>query len=93
MQQEGVGGIAPYLQELDLSSNLLSSFESAHQLLKELQHLRHLNLSSNQLSACTSDTPFQQLQGLILNSARATWSNVRGTSSHAERLAVDGSVA
>ncbi|KAK9831076.1 hypothetical protein WJX74_002445 [Apatococcus lobatus] len=73
---EGVGSIAPNLEELDLSSNLLSSFKSVHQLLAELQHLRLVNLSSNQLAACTSDTAHQQLQGLILNSARATWANV-----------------
>lgn len=84
VMQEGVGSIAPNLQELDLSSNLLSSFKLLHQLLQELQHLRHANLSSNQLSACESNVPFQQLQGLILNSAQATWSDVRGTSYRAE---------
>lgn len=75
--QEGVGNVAPNLKELDLSGNLLSSFDSVLQLLKELQLLSHLNLSSNRLSFTPEGASDQQLQVLILNSACASWADVR----------------
>jgi hypothetical protein len=100
MLQGPVGALAaagPNLVQLDLTDNLLSSWDSVCQICSELPQLRVLQLSSNRLAlpcsmASAGPCAVQVLPGLqclVLNQCSITWQQVRGGATVAD---VAGSV-
>lgn len=73
-----LGSHAPALEDLDLSSNLLSSWLDVQRLCQELPRLHTLNLSHNimQHAALSDHTQYTSLQRLILNNCRISFSQV-----------------
>ncbi|KAF6257321.1 hypothetical protein COO60DRAFT_1240608 [Scenedesmus sp. NREL 46B-D3] len=75
---------APNLVQLDLTDNLLSSWDSVRQICSELPRLRVLQLSNNRLalpSSIRSGSPgavqvLPGLQCLVLNHCSITWQQV-----------------
>ncbi|XP_067033871.1 tubulin-specific chaperone E-like isoform X1 [Acropora muricata] len=74
------GLFSPYISELDLSKTLLSSWEDVASITKDLQHLRTLNLSENQLklpSAPETLLPsFSTVKVIFLNRMQFEWYEV-----------------
>jgi hypothetical protein len=72
---------APNLVQLDLTDNLLSSWDSVSQICRELPQLHVLQLSSNRLalpcSMCSGVQVLPGLQCLVLNQCSITWQQVR----------------
>lgn len=74
------GGIAkacPNIRKIDLSKNLLSSWEEVICIADQLQHLEVLNLSENKLKFPSVSPPltgtFSSLKVLVLNRTGITW--------------------
>ncbi|XP_004578580.1 tubulin-specific chaperone E [Ochotona princeps] len=70
----------PNIKTLDLSENLLSSWEEVTRIAEQLQHLEVLILSRNKLRF-PSDSPsltgtFSMLKVLVLNRTEITWAEV-----------------
>uniref|UniRef100_A0A8C0DSJ1 Tubulin-specific chaperone E n=1 Tax=Balaenoptera musculus TaxID=9771 RepID=A0A8C0DSJ1_BALMU len=77
------GGIAkacPNLRSIDLSKNLLSSWDEVVDIADQLKHLEVLNLSENKLKfPSSSPSPtgtFSALKVLVLNRIGITWTEV-----------------
>ncbi|XP_051676688.1 tubulin-specific chaperone E isoform X2 [Oryctolagus cuniculus] len=77
------GGIAkacPNIRKIDLSKNLLSSWEEVICIADQLQHLEVLNLSENKLKFPSVSPPltgtFSSLKVLVLNRTGITWAEV-----------------
>ncbi|CAI9177426.1 unnamed protein product [Rangifer tarandus platyrhynchus] len=77
------GGIAkacPNIRSIDLSKNLLSSWEEVIDIANQLKHLEVLNLSENKLTfPSSSPSPtgtFSMLKVLVLNRTGITWAEV-----------------
>ncbi|KAF4018775.1 hypothetical protein G4228_010906 [Cervus hanglu yarkandensis] len=77
------GGIAkacPNIRSIDLSKNLLSSWEEVTDIANQLKHLEVLNLSENKLTfPSSSPSPtgtFSTLKVLVLNRTGITWAEV-----------------
>ncbi|XP_037366286.1 tubulin-specific chaperone E isoform X2 [Talpa occidentalis] len=77
------GGIAkacPNIRELNLSKNLLSSWDEVIHIADQLKHLETLNLSENKLQFPSGSPPltgtFLTLKVLVLNRTGITWAEV-----------------
>ncbi|XP_077607853.1 tubulin-specific chaperone E isoform X2 [Crocuta crocuta] len=70
----------PHIRKVDLSRNLLSSWDEVLDIADQLKHLEFLNLSENKLNF-PSDSPsltrtFPALKVLVLNRTGITWAEV-----------------
>ncbi|XP_022408853.1 tubulin-specific chaperone E isoform X1 [Delphinapterus leucas] len=77
------GGIAkacPNVRSIDLSKNLLSSWDEVVDIADQLKHLEVLNLSENKLKFPSGSPPptgtFSALKVLVLNRIGITWTEV-----------------
>ncbi|XP_021574185.1 LOW QUALITY PROTEIN: tubulin-specific chaperone E-like [Carlito syrichta] len=70
----------PNIREIDLSRNLLSSWDEVTRIADQLKHLEVLNLSENKLSFTSGlASPvgtFSALKVLVLNQTGVTWAEV-----------------
>lgn len=69
----------PLIQELDLSSNLISRWEDVFQVLQQLSHLSFLNLSHNPLEThllLNDVSNLPNLQKLIVNNVKLEYNTV-----------------
>ncbi|XP_004640892.2 tubulin-specific chaperone E isoform X1 [Octodon degus] len=79
-EKEGIAKACQNIREIDLSKNLLSSWDEVICIANQLKHLEALNLSENKLkfpSASPSLTgAFSTLKVLVLNRTGITWAEV-----------------
>ena len=69
--------MAPRLQELDLSANLLSSWEEVGRISAALPALTAINLTGNLLGpSAPLNAPLSNLSVLILNRTGVRWAQV-----------------
>ncbi|XP_067243718.1 tubulin-specific chaperone E [Chanodichthys erythropterus] len=78
--QNEIRNTTPFVQSLDLSGNLLSSWEIVAAITEQLECLQELQLSHNRLSIssdpCRLSPAFSCLRVLSLNSCALTWTQV-----------------
>ncbi|XP_069427681.1 tubulin-specific chaperone E isoform X2 [Ovis canadensis] len=78
--QGGIAKACPNIRSIDLSKNLLSSWEEVIDIANQLKHLEVLNLSENRLTfPSSSPSPtgaFSTLKVLVLNRTGITWAEV-----------------
>ncbi|XP_060262711.1 tubulin-specific chaperone E isoform X1 [Ovis aries] len=78
--QGGIAKACPNIRSIDLSKNLLSSWEEVIDIANQLKHLEVLNLSENKLTfPSSSPSPtgaFSMLKVLVLNRTGITWAEV-----------------
>ncbi|XP_053460104.1 tubulin-specific chaperone E isoform X2 [Nycticebus coucang] len=79
-EKGGIARVCPNIRKVDLSKNLLSSWDEVISIADELRGLEVLNLSENKLkypcgSACLPGT-FSALKILVLNRTGITWAEV-----------------
>ena len=74
----------PRIQDLDLSKNLLKSWEDVSAICKELPSLTSLRLSFNQFDSALSSVfhhAFDKLQSLTVNATRMSWDQMEHVAS------------
>lgn len=78
--KRGIAQACPNIRSIDLSKNLLSSWDDVIAIADQLKHLEVLNLSENKLrfpSGLPSPTgTFSMLKVLVLNRTGVTWAEV-----------------
>uniref|UniRef100_A0A8D1E414 Tubulin-specific chaperone E n=1 Tax=Sus scrofa TaxID=9823 RepID=A0A8D1E414_PIG len=78
--KRGIAQVCPNIRSIDLSKNLLSSWDDVIAIADQLKHLEVLNLSENKLrfpSGLPSPTgTFSMLKVLVLNRTGVTWAEV-----------------
>ncbi|XP_047615439.1 tubulin-specific chaperone E [Phacochoerus africanus] len=78
--KRGIAQACPNIRSIDLSKNLLSSWDDVVAIADQLKHLEVLNLSENKLrfpSGLPSPTgTFSMLKVLVLNRTGVTWAEV-----------------
>ncbi|XP_075851595.1 tubulin-specific chaperone E isoform X2 [Microcebus murinus] len=79
-EKGGIAKACPNIRKVDLSKNLLSSWDEVIHIADQLRHLEVLNLSENKLqcpsgSASLTGT-FSALKVLVLNRTGITWAEV-----------------
>ncbi|XP_006868627.1 PREDICTED: tubulin-specific chaperone E [Chrysochloris asiatica] len=79
-EKGGIAETCPNIRNVDLSRNLLSSWDEVIRIADELKYLDTLNLSENKLqfpssSPCMTGT-FSALKILVLNRTEITWAEV-----------------
>ncbi|KAH0457588.1 hypothetical protein IEQ34_012903 [Dendrobium chrysotoxum] len=72
-----IRNVVPNLKELDLTGNLLSSWQDINSLCEALPSLEILNLTNNLLEADVPELPsFSSIRILVLNNCGVTWKQV-----------------
>ncbi|KAI0501485.1 hypothetical protein KFK09_016430 [Dendrobium nobile] len=72
-----IRNVVPNLKELDLTGNLLSSWQDINSLCEALPSLENLNLTNNLLEADVPELPsFSNIRILVLNNCGVTWKQV-----------------
>ncbi|XP_012586418.1 PREDICTED: tubulin-specific chaperone E isoform X2 [Condylura cristata] len=76
----GIASACPNIREVNLSKNLLPSWDEVTRIADELKHLETLNLSENKLNFPSASPPltgtFSTLKVLVLNRTEVTWAEV-----------------
>nr|XP_039320235.1 tubulin-specific chaperone E isoform X2 [Saimiri boliviensis boliviensis] len=76
-EKGGVAEACPNIRNVDLSKNLLSSWDEVIHIADQLRHLEVLNLSENKLKFPSGSAPltgtFSALKVLVLNRTGITW--------------------
>uniref|UniRef100_A0A2K5L7C4 Tubulin folding cofactor E n=1 Tax=Cercocebus atys TaxID=9531 RepID=A0A2K5L7C4_CERAT len=83
-EKGGVAEACPNIRRVDLSKNLLSSWDEVIHIADQLRHLEVLNLSENKLkfpSGSALTGTFSALKVLVLNQTGITWAEC-GSSRH-----------
>uniref|UniRef100_A0A8C0HS76 Tubulin-specific chaperone E n=1 Tax=Buteo japonicus TaxID=224669 RepID=A0A8C0HS76_9AVES len=79
-QKEEIGRTCPNIRHINLSKNLISSWETVTAIASQVQNLETLNLSENKMkfpSTSTSESSvFSKLRILALNQTQITWTEV-----------------
>uniref|UniRef100_A0A2K5F4Z1 Tubulin-specific chaperone E n=1 Tax=Aotus nancymaae TaxID=37293 RepID=A0A2K5F4Z1_AOTNA len=79
-EKGGVAEACPNIRNVDLSKNLLSSWDEVMRIADQLRHLEVLNLSENKLKFPSGSAPltgtFSALKVLVLNRTGITWAEV-----------------
>ncbi|CAL1290073.1 unnamed protein product [Larinioides sclopetarius] len=79
-QENELRELVPNVRDLDLSQNLLSSWETVNDIVKQLPHLATLVLSKNRLKIFEGDETKQEiyksLKMLVLNDVAYCWKEV-----------------
>ncbi|XP_039320233.2 tubulin-specific chaperone E isoform X1 [Saimiri boliviensis] len=79
-EKGGVAEACPNIRNVDLSKNLLSSWDEVIHIADQLRHLEVLNLSENKLKFPSGSAPltgtFSALKVLVLNRTGITWAEV-----------------
>ncbi|XP_014982039.2 tubulin-specific chaperone E isoform X1 [Macaca mulatta] len=78
-EKGGVAEACPNIRRVDLSKNLLSSWDEVIHIADQLRHLEVLNLSENKLkfpSGSALTGTFSALKVLVLNQTGITWAEV-----------------
>uniref|UniRef100_A0A2K6C6X9 Tubulin-specific chaperone E n=1 Tax=Macaca nemestrina TaxID=9545 RepID=A0A2K6C6X9_MACNE len=97
-EKGGVAEACPNIRRVDLSKNLLSSWDEVIHIADQLRHLEVLNLSENKLkfpSGSALTGTFSALKVLVLNQTGITWAEAHvqcGSSRHERCQQVRGPV-
>uniref|UniRef100_A0A8C9AZ44 Tubulin-specific chaperone E n=1 Tax=Prolemur simus TaxID=1328070 RepID=A0A8C9AZ44_PROSS len=79
-EKGGIAKACPNIRKVDLSKNLLSSWDEVIHIADQLRHLEDLNLSENKLRCPSGSAPltgaFSALKVLVLNRTGITWAEV-----------------
>ncbi|XP_011844748.1 PREDICTED: tubulin-specific chaperone E isoform X1 [Mandrillus leucophaeus] len=96
-EKGGVAEACPNIRRVDLSKNLLSSWDEVIHIADQLRHLEVLNLSENKLkfpSGSALTGTFSALKVLVLNQTGITWAEAHvqcGSSRHGLDMQKDAS--
>ncbi|XP_026310899.1 tubulin-specific chaperone E isoform X5 [Piliocolobus tephrosceles] len=96
-EKGGVAEACPNIRRVDLSKNLLSSWDEVIHIADQLRHLEALNLSENKLkfpSGSALTGMFSALKVLVLNQTGITWAEAHvqcGSSRHGLDMQKDAS--
>ncbi|XP_025217247.1 tubulin-specific chaperone E isoform X1 [Theropithecus gelada] len=96
-EKGGVAEACPNIRRVDLSKNLLSSWDEVIHIADQLRHLEVLNLSENKLkfpSGSALTGTFSALKVLVLNQTGITWAEAHvqcGSSRHSLDMQKDAS--
>ncbi|XP_010157559.1 PREDICTED: tubulin-specific chaperone E [Eurypyga helias] len=79
-QEEEIGRTCPNISHINLSKNLISSWETVTAIASQVQNLETLNISENKLRFPSTSTSlsgvFSKLRILALNQTNITWTEV-----------------
>uniref|UniRef100_A0A8C6Z3P1 Tubulin folding cofactor E n=1 Tax=Nothoprocta perdicaria TaxID=30464 RepID=A0A8C6Z3P1_NOTPE len=80
-QEEEISRTCPNIRRVDLSKNLISSWETATDIASQVQNLETLNISENKMkfpaTSISGSSAFLKLRILALNQTEITWTEVR----------------
>ncbi|XP_067876646.1 tubulin-specific chaperone E [Heterodontus francisci] len=79
-EEEEISNVCPNIIELDLSKNLLASWDKVAQITRHLRKLEHLDLSQNKLAIVSNPVSlsdaFANLKALAIQHNGLTWAQV-----------------